>query len=78
VAGQVRQGRGHGGGGAEPLALLAASHPVESPSSQGWDAGPLESLNLPASLCAGLRFTPEQFTELAEGLGLDIEKIWVV
>jgi Uma2 family endonuclease len=44
--------------------MLATPRPLESLSGQAWDAGHLESLNLPASLCAGLRLTPEQFAEL--------------
>ena len=46
--------------------MLAPPRPLESLSGQEWDAGQLKSLNLPASLCAGLRLTPEQFAELCQ------------
>jgi Uma2 family endonuclease len=44
--------------------MLAPPRPLEIPSGQKWGAGLPESLHLPASLCVGLRFTPEQFAEL--------------
>jgi len=37
-----------------------------TPSGEACGAGLLEWLNLPASLCAGLRFTPEQFAALCQ------------
>ena len=40
--------------------------PLETPSGQACGAGLPEWLNLLASLCAGLRFTPEQFAELCQ------------
>jgi Uma2 family endonuclease len=46
--------------------MLATPSALESLSGQEWDAGQLESLNLPASLCVGLRFSPEQFAELCQ------------
>jgi hypothetical protein len=46
--------------------MLATPRPLESLPGQEWHAGQLESLHLPASLCAGLRLTPEQFTVLCE------------
>ena len=44
--------------------MLAPPRPLEIPSGREADDGLPESLHLPASLCAGLRFTPEQFAEL--------------
>ena len=44
--------------------MLAPPRPLEIPSGQKWGAGLPESLHLPASLCVGLRFSPEQFAEL--------------
>ncbi|MCP9859815.1 MULTISPECIES: Uma2 family endonuclease [unclassified Cyanobium] len=45
--------------------MLAPPRPLETSSGEQWGAAGLpESLNLPASLCAGLRLTPEQFAEL--------------
>ena len=44
--------------------MLAPPRPLEIPSGQQWGAGLPESLHLPASLCVGLRFSPEQFAEL--------------
>jgi len=46
--------------------MLAPLRPLETPSGEQWGAGLPESLNLPASLCAGLRFTPEQFVHLCQ------------
>jgi Uma2 family endonuclease len=46
--------------------MLAPPRPLEIPSDQEADDGLPESFNLPASLCAGLRFTPEQFAELCQ------------
>jgi len=46
--------------------MLAALRPLESPSGQACGAGLPDGLNLPASLCTGLRFTPEQFAELCQ------------
>jgi hypothetical protein len=43
--------------------MLAPPRPLQIPSVQESGAGML-SLNLPVSLCAGLRFTPEQFAQL--------------
>jgi Uma2 family endonuclease len=40
--------------------------PSRGPSGEQWCAGLPESLNLPASLCAGLRLTPDQFAELCQ------------
>lgn len=46
--------------------MLAPPRPLETPSGEKCGAGLPELLNLPASLCAGLRFTPEQFAELCQ------------
>jgi Uma2 family endonuclease len=46
--------------------MLAPPRPLQIPSGQESGAGLPESLNLPASLCADLRFTPEQFAELCQ------------
>jgi Uma2 family endonuclease len=46
--------------------MLAPPRPLESTSGQEWAAGLPDSLSLPASLCAGLRFSPEQFAELCQ------------
>jgi len=46
--------------------MLAPLRPLESPSGEECGAGLLEFLNLPASLCAGLRFTSEQFAALCQ------------
>ena len=46
--------------------MLAPPRPQESTSGQEWGAGLPESLSLPASLCVGLRFRPEQFAELCQ------------
>jgi hypothetical protein len=46
--------------------MRATPSALESLFGQEWDAGQLESLNLSASLCVGLRLTPEQFTALCE------------
>ena len=46
--------------------MLAPPRPLESTSGQEWGAGLQDSLSLPASLCAGLRFSPEQFAELCQ------------
>jgi len=46
--------------------MLAPPRPLEIPSGQEAGDGLPESLNLPASLCADLRFTPEQFAELCQ------------
>ena len=46
--------------------MLAPPRPLEIPSGQEADDGLPESFNLPASLCAGLRFTPEHFAELCQ------------
>ncbi|MFN7897547.1 MAG: Uma2 family endonuclease [Cyanobacteriota bacterium] len=46
--------------------MLAPPRPLEIPSGQEADEGLPESFNLPASLCVGLRFTPEQFAELCQ------------
>ena len=46
--------------------MLAPPRPLEIPSGQESGDGLPESFNLPASLCAGLRFTPEQFAELCQ------------
>jgi Uma2 family endonuclease len=46
--------------------MLAPPRPLQIPYGQESGAGLPESLNLPASLCADLRFTPEQFAELCQ------------
>jgi Uma2 family endonuclease len=46
--------------------MLAPPRPLEIPSGQEADDGLPESFNLPVSLCADLRFTPEQFAELCQ------------
>jgi Uma2 family endonuclease len=46
--------------------MLAPLRPLVTPSGEACGAGLLEWLNLPASLCAGLRFTPEQFAALCQ------------
>ena len=46
--------------------MLAPPRPLEIPSGQESGDGLPESFNLPASLCADLRFTPEQFAELCQ------------
>jgi len=46
--------------------MLAPPRPLEIPSVQEADDGLPKSFNLPASLCAGLRFTPEHFAELCQ------------
>jgi Uma2 family endonuclease len=46
--------------------MLAPPRPLEIPSGQEAGDGLPESFNLPASLCADLRFTPEQFAELCQ------------
>jgi Uma2 family endonuclease len=46
--------------------MLATPRPQQIPSGQETGAGLPESLNLPASLCAELHFTPEQFAELCQ------------
>ena len=46
--------------------MLAPLRPLESPSGEECGAGLPEFLNLPASLCAGVRFTPEQFAALCQ------------
>jgi Uma2 family endonuclease len=46
--------------------MLAPPRPLEIPSGQAAGDGLPESFSLPASLCAGLRFTPEQFAELCQ------------
>jgi len=46
--------------------MLAPPRPLEIPSGQEADDGLPKSFNLPASLCAGLRFTPEHFAELCQ------------
>jgi Uma2 family endonuclease len=46
--------------------MLAPPRPLEIPSGERWGAWLPESLNLPASLCAGLRFTPEEFALLCQ------------
>ena len=46
--------------------MLAPPRPLESTSGQEWGAGLPDSLSLPASLCTGLRFSPEQFAELCQ------------
>jgi Uma2 family endonuclease len=46
--------------------MLAPPRPLKIPSGQEADDGLPKSFNLPASLCAGLRFTPEQFAELCQ------------
>lgn len=46
--------------------MLAPPRPLEIPSGQAADEGLPESFNLPAWLCVGLRFTPEQFAELCQ------------
>jgi hypothetical protein len=46
--------------------MLAALRPLECPSGQACGAGLPDGLNLPASLCTGLRFTPEQFAALCQ------------
>jgi len=45
--------------------MLAPPRPLQIPSVQESGAG-LLSINLPVSLCAGLRFTPEQFAQLCQ------------
>jgi len=44
--------------------MLSPPRPLEIPSGREADDGLPESLHLPASLCVGLRFSPEQFAEL--------------
>jgi Uma2 family endonuclease len=46
--------------------MLAPPRPLEIPSGQESGDGLPESFNPPASLCADLRFTPEQFAELCQ------------
>jgi Uma2 family endonuclease len=46
--------------------MLAPPRPLEIPSGEECGPGLPELLNLPASLCAGLRFTPEQFAALCQ------------
>ena len=46
--------------------MLAPPRPLQKPSGQESGAGLPESLNLPAYLCADLRFSPEQFAELCQ------------
>ena len=46
--------------------MLAPPRLLESTSGQEWGAGLPDSLSLPASLCVGLRFSPEQFAELCQ------------
>jgi Uma2 family endonuclease len=46
--------------------MLAPLLPLETPSGEVCGAGLSERLSLPASLCAGLRFTPEQFAGLCQ------------
>jgi len=46
--------------------MLAPPRPLEIPSGREADDVLPESFNLPASLCAGLRLTPEQFAELCQ------------
>ena len=46
--------------------MLAPPRPLEIPSGQEAGDGLPESFNLPASLCADLHFTPEQFAELCQ------------
>ncbi|MFN7738740.1 MAG: Uma2 family endonuclease [Cyanobacteriota bacterium] len=46
--------------------MLSPPRPLEIPSGREADDGLPESFNLPASLCVGLRFTPEQFAELCQ------------
>ena len=46
--------------------MLASPRPLQIPSGQALGAGLPESLQLPASLCVGLRFSPEQFAELCQ------------
>jgi Uma2 family endonuclease len=46
--------------------MLAPPRPLEIPCGEECGAGLPEWLNLPASLCAGLRFTPEQFAALCQ------------
>jgi Uma2 family endonuclease len=44
--------------------MLAKPRPLESLPGQEWHPGQPELMHLPASLCTGLRLTPEQFTVL--------------
>ena len=46
--------------------MLAPPRPLQIPSGQEAGSGLPEFLNLPALVCAGLRFTPEQFAELCQ------------
>jgi Uma2 family endonuclease len=46
--------------------MLASPRPLQLPSGQASGAGLPESFQLPASLCVGLRFSPEQFAELCQ------------
>ena len=46
--------------------MLAPPRLLESTSGQEWGAGLPDSLSLPASVCVGLRFSPEQFAELCQ------------
>ena len=46
--------------------MLAPPRPLQILSGQEADDGLPEFLNLPALVCAGLRFTPEQFAELCQ------------
>jgi hypothetical protein len=46
--------------------MLAPPRPLESPSEEICGDGLPEALRLPLSLCAGLRFTPDQFEALCQ------------
>ena len=46
--------------------MLASPRPLQIPSGQASGAGLPESFQLPASLCVGLRFSPEQFAQLCQ------------
>ena len=46
--------------------MLASPRPLQLPSGQASGAGLPESFQLPASLCVGLRFSPEQFAQLCQ------------
>jgi Uma2 family endonuclease len=46
--------------------MLAPPRPPEPPAPEALELGLPEALTLPTSLCAGLRFTPEQFEVLCQ------------
>jgi len=46
--------------------MLAPPRPLEPPSTEGCGAGLPEAFSIPASLCAELHFSPEQFAALCQ------------